>query len=58
MMGRHAEDVVGASIVAGSVLVTLALSLIVPLRARLVFDPDDPVSIAAAAASTARATGS
>ena len=56
MMGRHAEDDVGASVVAGAVLAALALSLTVPLRAMLVFDPNDPVSIAAAA-STARAAG-
>ena len=65
MMGMHtaAEEVVGGSVVAGAVSVTLAAKLsllvllvIVPLSARLEFSPGDPVSVAAA--STARAPGS
>jgi hypothetical protein len=58
MMGRHTEDEekVGESVGVGAVSVTLALSLVVPLRARLLFSPSDPVSIAAA--STTRAAGS
>lgn len=64
MTGIHtADDVIGGSVVAGAVSVTLAVrSLpvldvdIVPLSARLEFSPGDPVSVAAA--PTARAPGS
>jgi hypothetical protein len=59
MMGMHSEDVVaGGSVVAGAESVTLAeLSLLVavPLSAKVVFNPGDPVSVAAA--STTRAPG-
>lgn len=62
MMGMHtaADEVVGGSVVAGALSVTLAamLSLLVavPLKGTVVFRPGDPVSVAAA--STARAPGS
>jgi hypothetical protein len=60
MMGMHSEDVVvGGSVVAGAVSVTLArislLLVVVLLSAKVVFNPGDPVSVAAA--STTRAPG-
>jgi hypothetical protein len=59
MMGIHSEDaVVGGSVVAGAISVTLAtlsLLVVVPLSAKVVFSPGDPVSVAAA--STTRAAG-
>jgi hypothetical protein len=59
MMGMHSEDVVvGGSVVAGAASVALAeLSLLVVVlsSAKVVFNPDDPVSVAAA--STTRAPG-